>query len=201
MTPRSTSVARICDAAVLHFAERGYDGASLNEIATMVGIRKASLYSHFVGKDALFIQVLQDAVEHETGFARASFVGPAPAGGAGAAYVAAIADRYETSPHLRFLLRAAYLPPAALRGTIGPAYEGFLETLREGYLQQLPQAGMADADRVRFGHAYLGIVESLFVEINYAGRDQMAVRRDALWQVMTDAIAFRPGPRNIPEPE
>ncbi|WP_410469610.1 TetR/AcrR family transcriptional regulator, partial [Bradyrhizobium sp.] len=54
MKSRSPSLARICDAAVQHFAVVGYDAASLNEIAGMVGIRKASLYSHVASKDELF---------------------------------------------------------------------------------------------------------------------------------------------------
>ncbi|WP_081897690.1 TetR/AcrR family transcriptional regulator [Massilia sp. BSC265] len=54
MKIRSPSVERICGAAVKHFAEHGYDASSLNVIAEQVGIRKASLYTHFSGKGAVF---------------------------------------------------------------------------------------------------------------------------------------------------
>ncbi|MCE9575370.1 MAG: TetR family transcriptional regulator [Deltaproteobacteria bacterium] len=48
--------------AARHFAERGYAGASLSEIADDAGLRKASLYHHFPTKDALYVAVLDTAV-------------------------------------------------------------------------------------------------------------------------------------------
>jgi TetR/AcrR family transcriptional regulator len=40
------------------FAERGYAGASMNEIAASAGLRKASLFHHFATKQALYLEVL-----------------------------------------------------------------------------------------------------------------------------------------------
>lgn len=40
------------------FAERGYDGASMGELAERVGLRKASLFHHFESKDVLYAAVL-----------------------------------------------------------------------------------------------------------------------------------------------
>jgi TetR/AcrR family transcriptional regulator len=44
------------------FAAHGYSAASLSEIASAVGLRKASLYHHFPTKDALYFAVLDAAV-------------------------------------------------------------------------------------------------------------------------------------------
>lgn len=51
---------KIKQIALALFSRRGYHGTSMSDIADAVGIVKASLYSHYSGKDALFLAVAED---------------------------------------------------------------------------------------------------------------------------------------------
>ncbi len=53
---------RILDAAEGLFAERGYAGTTLRDVATAVDLRIPSLYNHFSSKDALYAAVLDRGI-------------------------------------------------------------------------------------------------------------------------------------------
>ncbi|MCP5060318.1 MAG: TetR/AcrR family transcriptional regulator [bacterium] len=54
---------RILDAAESLFAERGYAGASLRDVAAAAGLRIPSLYNHFESKELLYAAVLDRGVD------------------------------------------------------------------------------------------------------------------------------------------
>ena len=56
--------AQILSHATRLFAERGYDGTSVQEIADAVGIRKPSLLYHFKSKDQLRENVIAEMLAH-----------------------------------------------------------------------------------------------------------------------------------------
>jgi TetR/AcrR family transcriptional regulator len=53
----------ILDVATRLFAERGYEGTSMNDVAERVGMRKASLFYHYATKDVLYETVLARLVD------------------------------------------------------------------------------------------------------------------------------------------
>jgi AcrR family transcriptional regulator len=53
---------KILEVAERLFAERGYNGTSLREIADQVGIKEPGLYKYFTSKDALYEAVLESAL-------------------------------------------------------------------------------------------------------------------------------------------
>ena len=57
--PRKPTRERILDAAEDVFAERGYDAASLADVADRVGIRPQGIYNHYKGKWELYVAVLE----------------------------------------------------------------------------------------------------------------------------------------------
>ncbi len=52
----------IVDAAMRHFAERGYQGARVEDVAAELGIAKGSIFQHFGSKAGLFFAAYRKAV-------------------------------------------------------------------------------------------------------------------------------------------
>ncbi|HEX7587915.1 MAG TPA: TetR/AcrR family transcriptional regulator, partial [Anaerolineae bacterium] len=51
---------RILKAAGVRFAERGYSGVSISDVADAAGLVKSSIYHHFENKQALYLAVLTE---------------------------------------------------------------------------------------------------------------------------------------------
>ena len=52
----------VLDCAVKLFAEKGFDGTSINDIAAMTTLKKPSLYHYFPSKQSILAAVLEDAM-------------------------------------------------------------------------------------------------------------------------------------------
>lgn len=59
ITKGERTAGRILDAAEELFAQKGYDGASLREVAKVVGIKEPGLYRYFTNKEELYQKVLE----------------------------------------------------------------------------------------------------------------------------------------------
>jgi AcrR family transcriptional regulator len=60
---RPYDIDSLTDVALSVFAERGYDGASMDDVARAAGITKASIYHHVNGKEALLERGLTRALD------------------------------------------------------------------------------------------------------------------------------------------
>ena len=61
--PRSLAKrARILEAAMRHFAERGYQSARIEDMASELGIAKGSIFQHYGNKEGLFLAAYKKAV-------------------------------------------------------------------------------------------------------------------------------------------
>lgn len=67
----------ILDAALELFADKGYFGTSLRDVATAVGVRESALYNYFKSKEALFDALIL-AHEHSKSQRLASLAGDGP---------------------------------------------------------------------------------------------------------------------------
>src|SRR6266566_3286502 len=69
---------RILEVAVEAFAARGYDGASVGEIAAAAGVTKPVLYDHFASKRALYVALMESIRDELTARGAAAMQADAP---------------------------------------------------------------------------------------------------------------------------
>ena len=62
----------ILDAALDLFADKGYFGTSLRDVAAAVGVRESALYNYFASKETLFEALI--AADHDSRFERLSML-------------------------------------------------------------------------------------------------------------------------------
>lgn len=74
-----TTKERILDEALTLFAQNGYDGTGVEQIAQKVGIKAPSLYKHFKGKEDILNALIDNAeVRYEESFGSEQNVGKLP---------------------------------------------------------------------------------------------------------------------------
>jgi len=108
MPPRAArdSRAALFRAAAVEFADRGYEGAGTDRIATRAKVNKAMLYYHFASKRDLYLAVVRDMVAAVGARIRAIADGPGTAEDKLDAWIAAIAEEAAARP---------WFPPIMLR--------------------------------------------------------------------------------------
>ncbi|HEY8122791.1 MAG TPA: TetR/AcrR family transcriptional regulator [Myxococcota bacterium] len=104
-----TSREKILDVAEARFAQRGYAGVGLREVAEAAGLGKSSLFHHFPTKAALYGAVLDRVIERiDLRMRRALDASPDPREQVSAAVVALIDVLAEDPPAARLLLRTVF---------------------------------------------------------------------------------------------
>ena len=60
---RGNTKQEILEAALELFSVQGFEATSISQIASAVGMRKASLYSHFESKQAILDELVQEVLK------------------------------------------------------------------------------------------------------------------------------------------
>ena len=123
--PPSQSREHIVDAASAIFADKGFAGARVDEIARRAGVNKAMLYYHVGDKQTLYTAVLTSNFERVEAALAAALAIEGPASARLQAVIGAIIGILHTFPdHPRIMLReiasgGANLAPEVLRRMLG----------------------------------------------------------------------------------
>lgn len=171
-----------------YFSQNGYEGASLAMIADDVGIKKQSIYTHFKGKDELFLQLCRDAYEDEVRFV-VNFIKSntdRPIKEFLFDFLLQCIDRYEKYDSTKFWIRTAFYPPIHLNNQVMENVYGYLDELEELLLPVIEKV-MSEGEispiigANRATAAFLGVLDGIWVEMLYGGTERLQKRLDASW--------------------
>lgn len=186
------TASRIQDAALKRFAEQGYEATTLAEIAGDVGIKKPSIYAHFQSKEALFQSLIELSAKRELDFARMCIRRRTPVAEALFAYLKDTAERYESTPHLRFWLRLAYLTPLPVVPRVMnqmTVYAASLKTIVREALEDETFGLVNPALPLDIlTMAYIGILRSVHAELMHCSPGDHDKLIAALWSVFERSL-------------
>ncbi|WP_206613413.1 TetR/AcrR family transcriptional regulator [Parahaliea mediterranea] len=161
------TAAAILDAAEAHFADNGYHGTSLRNIATSAGLQEPGIYNHFASKEAIYAAVLHRILD-PVGAALSRHLAEARSLPEMIELPGLLMDLLVAQPHLAPLLQRALREEAGLAGN----------TVLHRWLARLFNEGMAAAASV--------------AEEQHLERERMAVNLLALFNVATGYFVSGP---------
>lgn len=136
MMPLPSTRDRLRAVAAERFGLRGYEGTSMSDLAERVGVTKATLYSHYPSKEALLVELFEDAITDWAKTGHAALAGSAPLLVRLRTHLEASLAWTETHPH-----QAAVVQVAATRvaGELGSRLRGRLDELADMWLALLAE--------------------------------------------------------------
>lgn len=181
------TASRLQRAALIRFAEQGFDATTMNEIASDVGIKKASIYAHFRNKDELFLSLIPLMIEKELHYIKAMITGGADLKSQLYAYLESLDSRFMKSHDMQFWLRTIFAPPSHLyQESITPMH-AFMEALEAYITGMMETSTLSDATQTlsvtTLTATYMAMIDSLQTELLFGGHEKYVERFKALWQV------------------
>ena len=196
------SASKIKHAALIQFAQNGYDGTSLATIAKDVGIKKQSIYAHFSGKDELYLTILEEVILDEKRYLQDYFSSHTTLSLHEKLYqfLNEYDNRFDTHPSTMFLLRNGFLPPAHLYEQMMQKVYQYLDDIELLLLQYL------ETQRTEFQVSveevvisFIALIDSLQIELLYSGSDRFQRRLNASWNIFWRGITVQKEDEHINE--
>jgi AcrR family transcriptional regulator len=182
---------KIIQAAYKNFAEHGYSGGSLAQIAEEVGIRKQSIYTYFKSKDALYLSIFKDAMQTELAFIQ-SFIAQ------GKNHLIeemlhlllrSAQLRFKEQRSTQFFIRSIFITPPHLESQLLEHTYFYLDSL-EDILKHYFSDQQISVSPTIAASSFLALLDSLYVEILYGGEARFEKRLEAGWHVYYRGITI-----------
>ncbi|WP_088105558.1 TetR/AcrR family transcriptional regulator [Halalkalibacter urbisdiaboli] len=175
-------------AALTCFAEHGYEGASLAQIGEEVGIKKQSIYSHFKGKDDLFLQLLSETSHEELRLFSQFIAAHSSTSFKDCLFnnLCNLFTRFEKDARLKFWLRVSFFPPAHLHHEVMKVVYDHIERAESLLFPQFQKAfeqKEISRNPEIANIAYSAVIDAICVELVYGGAERTKRKLEATWNV------------------
>ena len=194
----SSTRERVRAAAIELFGEKGYDGASMSEIADRVGLAKPSLYNYYRSKEDLLLDLVEQGISSWRGACMAPFAREAPFERQLRDHLRLVAEFARERPHLVaiFHLASSHVQ-GELAARVDELIQGEEREIREAFSLRLGQAlaaGELDAPSADDVQAFLTVFFHglLFLQTNGAHHSNaVSDRMPQVWRLLFRAISGR----------
>lgn len=194
---------KIKNIATKHFARFGYEGASLSQIASDVGIKKASLYAHYSSKLALF-EYCMDSAQSEFMESTKKILNHEKYDTAEKQIYGVLNDYITTKTDKEFYIRFAFMPPENIdeRGKYPNNFIEIMSDLMDEPISSfLKEQGIIDESQINnkdnahtieiikeTKEAYLCMLDGLMVEFIFGDNASYNSRLKAAWSVFMKGV-------------
>ncbi|RBW70702.1 TetR/AcrR family transcriptional regulator [Bacillus taeanensis] len=177
------------------FAKHGYEGTSLSAIADAVGIKKASIYSHFDGKEALFLEIFEDILTEEITSGKtlmAKVYDQSPKEQLYAVFQYTYRVYEEEREKFAFWKRAMLFPPEFLREQLQIQFINYEKQwsllLSRAFQQAIQEKLIKKKDIDELLAVFYCLIDGLFIELHYYGRKRYRERAESVWNTFWSGI-------------
>ncbi|MDP4549271.1 TetR/AcrR family transcriptional regulator [Alkalihalobacillus macyae] len=183
---------KIKDTALSLFARKGFEGTSLSDIASGVGIKKPSLYAHFKNKEDLFLGVIYKVtVDYNEFFANEAerLKGESPENQL--YYLLVKNTEYLRNDELGLIFKRMMLfPPESLREEIYQMFEKTEEVMKSVIKSILMQMDR-HKDWEQVFDAYLCLLDGVFEQVFYYSPEEHQKRLENSWSLFINGVYCR----------
>lgn len=183
------------------FSIHGYEGTSMEAIATEVGIRKASLYSHFKGKKQIFLTIVDELIRKNQELLKRLTYEIAESDPKEQLYaifqhLACYPLEADQEIEFNFFRRMSSFPPYALKSVLLEKLTLYERQLKE-LLASIFTKGMDDGtirnhDIYDLLNAFICISDGVMMQFQYGTNEQFLRIVESAWHVFCSGI-FRKG--------
>ena len=183
----------ILERALEFFTDKGYEGASLEDIARAVGIRKASLYAHFDGKTSIFLNVFEDILEEYSRTVDA-LTAPSEEGALSALerIFLTFIDYCHDNRKMYFWDRYFYYPPECVKDSIVPktieTQEDFLERILWWMERGVARGELRAQPVTNLALSYYYLMIGLSMSVRMYDREEMLREARSAWEGLKSGL-------------